>query len=84
MKEDRKYIDVLKITLVDAKEPNLITRFSTLLTTPEFDPIVYEATARSLSILLSELDSNKFYIQQEYLVNFLLNQLSLDAYEFET
>ena len=51
-----------------------------MLTTPEFDPIVYEATARSLSILLSELDSKIYYTQQEYLVNFLLNQLSLDMY----
>jgi len=77
--ERNKYVAYLKNILEsETKEPNILTRLYNLLTTPDFDPVVYESTARVLSILLSEVDPKKYYLQQENLNNYLTNQTAVD------
>ena len=55
----------------ETKDINIMKRLSFILQ-GEHDSIVYEATARVLSILLSELDPKVYWLHQENHVNFLM------------
>jgi len=71
--DDRKQIAYLVKRLQDqeTKEINIMKRLSFILQ-GEHDSIVYEATARVLSILLSELDPKVYWLHQENHINFLM------------
>jgi len=71
--DDRKQIAHIVKRLHDqeTKETNIMKRLSFIFQC-EHDNIVYEATARVLSILLSELDPKVYWLHQENHVNFLM------------
>jgi hypothetical protein len=59
-----------------AKDDKTITTLYHILMIPDYDTIVYESTARILSIILSELDPKRFGKEQENFLGMLLNVLT--------
>ena len=55
------------------KDKNIFTVLQTLLYTPDYDPIVYEATSRVLAVLFSEVDRKVYKKEQADFLKFLLH-----------
>ncbi len=55
------------------KDKNILTVFQSLLVSPDYDPIVYEATSRVLAVLFSEVDRKVYRKEQMEYLKFLLH-----------
>ena len=72
--DDRKSTRFLKRILDEQpKDKNILTVLQNLLLGPDYDPIVYEATSRVLSVLYSEVDRKVYRKEQIEYLKFLVH-----------